>query len=209
MPMTPYQAQMATHFGPQTDLSRMKLVAQLLRAQNPTVMNQGMPTAPTPPPIQNTAPAMSAPRPTPPVTAQAPGGPPQGPPDPQQGPPQSQNQLATGGAGTDVSPYGMLDDKSAMALMSLGDKDRQLKLAERLRDQDSVKGNTVRNQFVADVPGAAIQAYQRFRGAKDAKRLGNEQTAGRMQILDLLRGKKRDSAAEAQGSTPTAEGDGY
>lgn len=214
MALTPYQAQLATHFGkPQVDPKTMMLMAQLLRQQNPppTVMSQGMPP-PAAPPLQPTAPAMSVPKPPPPVLAQGPNTVPQGIQGPPQGPPPGEPMSPNRDA---PSPFDNMSPEMAQSLMSLGGKDRQMKYAEKLRDRDPLQGTKFRNSvggetFVGSGPAAfALRAYENFRGKKDIAKLDKDQTQGRMDILDLLRGKRRDKAAEAQGSTPVGEGDGY
>lgn len=109
---------------------------------------------------------------------------PQGPPMPPQGPP-SPSRPAPG-------VFDSLDDETAQSLMGLGDKERQMKYAEMLRDQDAPLGMHV-NQgrtYVAGNPLAhAASAYGKFKGKRDADRIGGEQTEGRMKILDLLRGR--------------------
>jgi hypothetical protein len=123
----------------------------------------------------------------------------------QQGPPEPGGQVAAGtGAGNtpnDSSVFDNLDPATAQALMGLGDKDRQLAYAEKMRDQDAPSGRYVSNGriYVGASPiEQGMSAYTRFRGAKDAKRIGEEQTQGRLSVLDLLRGKKQnvDSAPE-------------
>lgn len=217
MPMSPYQAQQSTHFGqPGVDPKTMMMVAQMLRQQNPQLGGQP-PQAPAAPPIQRTAPSMASrpPMPQGPPPMATPQGPPQGPPEPAQGPPQSQNMMAGGGAGTDIpTAFDNMSPQVAQSLMGLGDKDRQMKYAEKLRDRGPLEGTKFKNSvggetFVGSGPGAfALRAYENFRNKKNIDKLGKEQTQGRMNILDLLRGTKRDSAAADQGSTPMAEGDG-
>lgn len=109
-----------------------------------------------------------------------------GPPAPAQGPPEPPPAPVAGSPSTldQISP------EMAQQLMSLGDKERQLALAEKMRDQEGGKGRTVSNGriYVAGSPlDAGITAYQKFKGKRDADRIGEEQTAGRMSILDLLR----------------------
>lgn len=112
-----------------------------------------------------------------------------GPPDPMQGPPDPTPPAPP------PSPD-LLDQvtpEMAQELMSLGDKERQLALAEKMRDQDTARGRSV-NQgrtYVAASPlEHAATAYQMYRGGKEAKKIGEESTASRVKILDLLRKTK-------------------
>ena len=156
-----------------------------------------VPAQPSPPPFgpQPPAPAAMAPPAGPTQVkvagAQGVGAPPPGsggpqmPPAPPQGPPSPPPAPAAG-------ILESMDDKTAAMFMGLGDKERQMKFAEMLRDQGPASGTHV-NQgrtFVAASPiEHGVRAYGMFKGRRDGDRIGREQTEGRMGILNLLRGR--------------------
>lgn len=105
---------------------------------------------------------------------------------------------AAGGApqaGSQSGPPGVFEgmtDQQADQFAGMGDLDRQMQVAEGLRGTADAEGQTVNNgrTFVAANPlEHAVVGAKRWKGAKDAKRLGGEQTKGRRSFVDLLRNK--------------------
>lgn len=143
------------------------------------------PAGPTPaaPPVVNTRATVSAATPAMGRIATAMAGPPQGPPEPVAGPPEP-------------PPSGsLLDDLDPAIveqLMQLSDKDRQLAFAESQRDMGAPRGfhlpSSTGGMFVMANPlEHAANAFARFRGKREADRIGQEQVEGRKRILDILR----------------------
>ena len=110
-------------------------------------------------------------------------------------PPTGQPQPLPGGTAQPPQPgqpgvWEGMTDEEAQRYAGMGDLRRQMAQAEALRDTEALKGRYV-NQgrtFVADHPLAHIVRGARiYKGQKDVKRIGKEQTEGRRAIIDLLR----------------------
>ncbi len=109
----------------------------------------------------------------------------EGPPVPTEGPPEPPS------AGSS-SMLEQTDPAILQQILSLGDVDRQMALAEAMRDRESPEGRYVSNgrMYVAGSPlEHAATAFGKFRGKRQADKLGKEQIAGRMRILDILKGQ--------------------
>ena len=106
----------------------------------------------------------------------------------QMGPPQA-------GAGTAASTgvFAGMSDEDADQYAGMGDLKRQMTQAEGLRDTGDAEGRYV-NQgrtFVGAHPLEHISVgVRRWKGAKDAKKIGGKQTEGRRSFIDLIRNKK-------------------
>ena len=83
----------------------------------------------------------------------------------------------------------------------MGDVDRQMSLAEEMRGTADAEGYSVNRgrTFVAANPlEHAVVGAKRWKGARDAKRLGTEQTKGRRSFIDLLRNRDKDDFSETE-----------
>lgn len=109
-----------------------------------------------------------------------------------QGQPPQPAQAGQGGPAPSI--YDNMSDEQLQQMAGMGDLDRQMELAESMRDQDPLKGRYV-NQgrtYVGDSPIAhAVRGYGIYKGKKDAERIGGEQTQGRRTFIDLLRDRDR------------------
>lgn len=122
----------------------------------------------------------------------------------QMGPPE-----AGAGTGAGSGVFAGMDDMDADKYAEMGDLKRQMTQAEALRDTGDAEGKHI-NQgrtFVAASPLEHISVgVRRWKGAKDAKKIGGKQTEGRRSFIDLLRNKKttKDLTPEE-----IAEGEGW
>jgi hypothetical protein len=103
------------------------------------------------------------------------------------------------GAGTGALEgiFENMTDEAADKYAGMGDLGRQRKQAEAMRDTEALEGFLVNNgrTYVADSPVAHIvRGAKIYKGTKDTKKLGKEQTKGRRSFIDLLR--KRDKVDE-------------
>jgi len=100
------------------------------------------------------------------------------------------------------SIYEDLSEGQLGQIAGMGDLDRQMAQAEAMRDTAALEGRYV-NQgrtYVADSPLAhAVRGAKIFKGAKGAKRIGEEQTAGRRTVIDLLRNRNRNPIDVGEG----------
>lgn len=139
------------------------------------------------PPIPAAAPTGGAPVTTPPPRAAAMARINQsmmGPPEPEQGPPAPPSSEPLGSIFDDMDPL-VIEQ-----ILQLGDKDRQLAHAEAMRDQENPNGRYVSNGriYVAGSPlEHGVAAFGKFRGKRQADRIGQEQIEGRRRILDILK----------------------
>jgi len=101
-----------------------------------------------------------------------------------------------------TSIYEDLSEGQLGQIAGMGDLDRQMAQAEAMRDTAALEGRYV-NQgrtYVADSPLAhAVRGAKIFKGAKGAKRIGEEQTAGRRTVIDLLRNRNRNPIDAGEG----------
>lgn len=104
------------------------------------------------------------------------------------------------------SIYEDLTEEQLGEIAGMGDLDRQLAMAEQLRDTPALEGRYI-NQgrtYVADSPIAhAVRGARIHVGRKRAKRIGEEQTAGRRTIIDLLRNRREPEIALADAQSIT------
>ena len=87
------------------------------------------------------------------------------------------------------SVYDSLGAESLGAIMNMGGLEDQMETAKGLRDK-TVEGMTINNgrTYIAGNPLAhAVNAYGQYKGRKDVKRIGEEQAAERMKLLEVLR----------------------
>jgi hypothetical protein len=102
-----------------------------------------------------------------------------GPPEPPMGPPEPPS--------SSPSPYD--DPELVKQTVGMSDLDRQLALAEAMRDQEAPGGRYLSNgrMYVASSPlEHGVSAFQRFRGGRQAKKIGEQQVAGRQRIAETL-----------------------
>lgn len=96
-----------------------------------------------------------------------------------------------------ASIYDDLGPQDVKQLAGMGDLERQLGVAEAMRDTERLKGRYVSQgrMYVADSPLAHIvRGTKIYKGGKRAREIGEEQTAGRQTIIDLLRNRNRENA---------------
>lgn len=108
-----------------------------------------------------------------------------GPPEPTQVPPEPPS------AGS-KSMLETTDPAVLQQILGLGDLERQLAFAEKMRDQENPSGRYVSNGriYVAGSPlEHGVAAFQKFRGKRQADQIGKDQIAGRSRILDILKGQ--------------------
>ncbi len=118
--------------------------------------------------------------------------------EPPSGAPQAMPE-ATGtpqaGAGTGAleGVFENMTDLEADKYAGMGDLRKQYDQAEAMRDTDALQGFLINNgrTYVADSPVAHIvRGAKIYKGTKDVKRIGGEQTEGRRSFIDLLRKRK-------------------
>ncbi len=103
------------------------------------------------------------------------------------------------------SIYADMTEEELAQMAGMGDLERQMILAEKMRDQENLEGRYVNKgrTYVADSPIAhAVRGYGIHKGKKDAKRIAGEQTAGRQTLLDLLRRKYGQEEEEEAAMPP-------
>lgn len=114
----------------------------------------------------------------------------------QMGPPQPPQ---AGAGGPAPSIYEGMSEEQLQQMAGMGDLDRQMALAEKMRDTAPLEGRYVNQgrSYVGDSPLAhAVRGYEKYKGRKDAERIGGEQTAGRKTFIDLLRDRARRGREE-------------
>jgi len=97
--------------------------------------------------------------------------------------------------------YDSLGAESLGSIMNMGGLQDQMETAKGLRDK-TVDGMTINNgrTFVAGNPLAhAVNAYGQYKGRKDVKRIGEEQAAERMKLLEVLRNVGKPKEEEEGG----------
>jgi hypothetical protein len=107
---------------------------------------------------------------------------------------------AGSGTGAFEGIFDNMTDEQADKYAGMGDLKKQYGQAEAMRDTEALEGFLV-NQgrtYVADSPIAHIvRGAKIYKGAKDVKKIGKEQTEGRRSFIDLLRQRdKKDEEIE-------------
>lgn len=126
------------------------------------------------------------------------------------GTPQGQEAASSPSSPAMPESPSIFDNPEAVnAVLSMGDRNRQMEYAEGLRSMETPGGRYVSNGrvYVASNPLEHIaKGVGAYKGTKDIKRLEGEQTDAKKAIIDALRTKKpeeeKDKLAAMLGSIP-------